>query len=339
METRTGQDSSKAPLTFCDVAAGFSDEEWTLLQRWQKELYHSVMKEIQQAFTSLGPLIANSVFSLRPNEQEDQDFQDIEIKSTITSVSRDVAAKSDLSFEANPYLKDPPDSVEKGNRDGPDTELEVTAPAFPISIKREDGLSSIDQSDPKSEGSTSSKIRDPFQSIEADGSLGDYCCAEKEERGRCLNSGPDGTSAVASIGINEEGEIYDLDVQNYISRESLSRSTGTGSRKRHAGSFFYGSRVYKPRAKIPNAQRLPRASGRRYPMNQRDPGHHQELRGEEDAELPSDIHQSQFRHSTGIASLGVTEHFRRLLDNGGTAALILLDLSMAFDTLSHTILL
>ncbi|XP_078511899.1 uncharacterized protein LOC144770938 [Lissotriton helveticus] len=294
MEARTGlqrQGSTQAPVTFCDVAAGFSDEEWKLLQHWQKELYQNVMKEILQAFTSLGPLIATSVFSLRPKEKEDQSFQDIEIKGTITSVSREAAAKPDLSFEVNQCLKDPQGSEEKDSKDGLSAGPKVTAPVFSISIKKEGELSPIDRLDPKSEGSVSSKIRVPFQSIEADGSLGDYCCAKKEESGPCLDSGPDVTAAVASIGINEEGETYDLGIQNYTSRESVSRPTGSGSRKRNATSSLSGSKVYKPRAKHSSAPRLQRAYGRKVSMGQRGSGHDLELRGEEAAELQRDVPQ------------------------------------------------
>ncbi|XP_069485159.1 zinc finger protein 776-like isoform X2 [Ambystoma mexicanum] len=64
------QDSCKVPVTFQDVVACFSEEEWKLLQKWQNELYTNVMKEIHQALTSLGPVIASSVFSLRPQEIE-----------------------------------------------------------------------------------------------------------------------------------------------------------------------------------------------------------------------------------------------------------------------------
>ncbi|XP_069093011.1 zinc finger protein 436-like isoform X2 [Pleurodeles waltl] len=67
----TQQYSDKAPVTFQDVAACFSEEEWKLLHEWQKELYRNVMKEIHQALISLGPLIATSVFSLKANEKED----------------------------------------------------------------------------------------------------------------------------------------------------------------------------------------------------------------------------------------------------------------------------
>ncbi|XP_069063528.1 gastrula zinc finger protein XlCGF57.1-like [Pleurodeles waltl] len=64
------QDSNTAPVTFHDVAAYFSDEEWMLLYNWQNELYANVMKEINQALTSLGPVIAASVFSLRAKDKK-----------------------------------------------------------------------------------------------------------------------------------------------------------------------------------------------------------------------------------------------------------------------------
>lgn len=45
------------------------------------------------------------------------------------------------------------------------------------------------------------------------------------------------------------------------------------------------------------------------------------------------------KHGTETALLAVTEEARRILDQGGTAAIILLDLSAAFDTVNHEILL
>ncbi|XP_069095180.1 uncharacterized protein [Pleurodeles waltl] len=66
--------SNKAPVTFSDVVACFSEEEWKLLHEWQNELYNKVMKEIHQAMNSLGPLIANFVFSLSAKEKEDVCF-------------------------------------------------------------------------------------------------------------------------------------------------------------------------------------------------------------------------------------------------------------------------
>ncbi|XP_069482308.1 zinc finger protein 776-like isoform X3 [Ambystoma mexicanum] len=68
----------KGQITFQDVAACFSEEEWKLLHEWQKELYKSVMNDIHQALVSLGPLIATSVFSLRAKEKEHLSSVDIQ---------------------------------------------------------------------------------------------------------------------------------------------------------------------------------------------------------------------------------------------------------------------
>ncbi|XP_069482286.1 zinc finger protein 16-like isoform X5 [Ambystoma mexicanum] len=51
------------------VASYFSEEEWKLVQVWQKGLYSNMMKEIDNALISLGPVIA-SVFSLRIQKKE-----------------------------------------------------------------------------------------------------------------------------------------------------------------------------------------------------------------------------------------------------------------------------
>ncbi|XP_069500297.1 zinc finger protein 684-like [Ambystoma mexicanum] len=58
-------------VVFHDVSACFSEEEWKLLHEWQKELYRNVMKEIHQALTSLGPLIATTVFKLSAKETQE----------------------------------------------------------------------------------------------------------------------------------------------------------------------------------------------------------------------------------------------------------------------------
>lgn len=57
-------------VSFQDASSCFSEEEWTRLQEWQKKLCGNLMKEIQQALISLGPLIATSVFSLKAKEKQ-----------------------------------------------------------------------------------------------------------------------------------------------------------------------------------------------------------------------------------------------------------------------------
>ncbi|XP_069095212.1 zinc finger protein 282-like isoform X2 [Pleurodeles waltl] len=83
---------------FHDVSAYFSEEEWTLLQEWQKELYRNVMKEIHQALISLGPLIATAVCSVRTKEKEEMfavDKQSSESKPGIYSSPSDTIANPD----------------------------------------------------------------------------------------------------------------------------------------------------------------------------------------------------------------------------------------------------
>lgn len=60
----------------------------------------------------------------------------------------------------------------------------------------------------------------------------------------------------------------------------------------------------------------------------------------EDHQLLDDT-QFGFRrgHGTGTALIKASEHIRIILDQGGTAVLILLDLSAAFDTVDHAILI
>ncbi|XP_069489847.1 zinc finger protein 586-like isoform X2 [Ambystoma mexicanum] len=63
------QDSHKLPVSFCDVVASFSEEEWKLLHTWQEELYKNVMKEIHQALFSLGCQSNNKKNCLRMEEE------------------------------------------------------------------------------------------------------------------------------------------------------------------------------------------------------------------------------------------------------------------------------
>ncbi|XP_078540643.1 uncharacterized protein LOC144826116 [Lissotriton helveticus] len=113
------REGPEALLEFRDVAACFSEEEWKLLHRWQKELYRNVMKEIHQAFSSLGPLIASSVFSLRPEEAEElcsEDFGDFESGAPAGPPCGPIETEPVVSFsikhEDGLYFSDPTGAAE-----------------------------------------------------------------------------------------------------------------------------------------------------------------------------------------------------------------------------------
>ncbi|XP_030068849.1 zinc finger protein 211 isoform X3 [Microcaecilia unicolor] len=55
-----GPTSCQASVTFHDAVVCFSQEEWQLLEEWQKELYARVVKEIHRALFSLGCAIVHS---------------------------------------------------------------------------------------------------------------------------------------------------------------------------------------------------------------------------------------------------------------------------------------
>ncbi|XP_073529745.1 zinc finger protein 212-like isoform X1 [Phyllobates terribilis] len=60
--------SVRALVTFHDVSACFSAEEWGVLEDWQKELYKNVMREIHTTLLSMGYTILNPEQLLRVDE-------------------------------------------------------------------------------------------------------------------------------------------------------------------------------------------------------------------------------------------------------------------------------
>lgn len=231
------------PLTFRDVAACFFREEWKLLHDWQKELYRSVMKEVHQAFSSLGPLIATSVFSLRPKEAEDmwsEDFQDFEIRTSIEPSSGDATVNSDVVFNGNHNLKGPRSTAStKGHEDSSTEPADVAAVAS-FNIKQERRSYSVDEPDAEGRGTLTSSSVFAFHNTDVERQLKDYHFPKREENSICPNSGCGVTTTVTSIGINEDGETYPIDFQDCQRRENLTIPSGNQGmqRKKNMGHSF-----------------------------------------------------------------------------------------------------
>ncbi|KAJ1204815.1 hypothetical protein NDU88_000253 [Pleurodeles waltl] len=301
MKTRkdmSQRNSDQAPITFYEVAAYFSEEEWKLLHEWQKELYKSVMKEIQQAVISLGPLIATSVFALKPKTKDkmDQiDNMDSEI-SIMNSDLRDETVKSDMPLRktrmAAKHLKAAPDTDPKDIHDDPVTGHMIVKPdaafttskacqyqkeasdtytrdsqdgltsgyqtlnsnnnlrmvqelepkfmddygsteidsnihpclghedpsAVSFSVKEEGGTYFMDHPDAEEIENITETPRFPFHRNEIEASLREH--RGKEESSRSLKSVPNVTT-LPSIGINEEGETYQIEINGHRKREKM----------------------------------------------------------------------------------------------------------------------
>ncbi|XP_078511835.1 uncharacterized protein LOC144770910 [Lissotriton helveticus] len=116
--------SDEAQVTFQDASTYFPDAEWRLLQEWQKELYVNVMREIHQALTSLGPLIANTVFSLRAKAAQDLCHVGIPLsgkRNGVNASPSDPVTKPDEGFsmkrERNLRVNQPRDKLGRKRKD------------------------------------------------------------------------------------------------------------------------------------------------------------------------------------------------------------------------------
>ncbi|KAJ1112248.1 hypothetical protein NDU88_000516 [Pleurodeles waltl] len=216
LTSRTGKGTGhQALLTFQDVVACFSDEEWELLDKWQKDLYANVMKEIHQVFLSLGPVIANSVFSLRAKEKEgvcpldDEDFdrRDSEGLSQSATVSKLDACTT--SREVVPCLKDPLQTDGMGRPKRLCTERSENPDL--LSTGRIESLDRLDTDRRRSHdllGSDKKESPFPLEQVRRktldmlNTSQTDWC---KE---------PELTIVMVSDGIKEEQEVYPLAEQN-----------------------------------------------------------------------------------------------------------------------------
>ncbi|XP_069463733.1 zinc finger protein 135-like [Ambystoma mexicanum] len=198
------QDSNKAPVTFHDVAACFSVEEWELLHEWQKELYRNVMKDIQQALISLGPLIAKSVFSLRAKEAKDLWHADLHdsgkrknsnhSKKAFPCLASDsilqVEQETDLSLlEHRPSREDHVHTI-------PDSENEADKEVISITIKEEAEIYPVVQQN-----------------------------SEMRQNSNCPSVAHTATTPIVSVTIKGEEESFSMGRQNSEKNESISNSS------------------------------------------------------------------------------------------------------------------
>lgn len=195
------QDLDEAPGSFHDFAAHFSKAEWKLLHKWQRDLYEIMMKEIQQALTSLAPRISNSIFSLRPKEKEDlfrMDHQDSEIKNKTDCSLRPappIPPFSDDDDESEAHSMQNQDS-EGAQGSGRFTERAVNTSVVPFRIK-EEKASCFD----------------------------DYLISETQES---IDSPTehDSLAQIVSFVIKEDGTSDSMDHQDSDSRESSNTPAG-----------------------------------------------------------------------------------------------------------------
>ncbi|XP_078532596.1 uncharacterized protein LOC144818754 isoform X2 [Lissotriton helveticus] len=222
-------------VTFQDVAACFSEEEWKLLHEWQKELYKNVMKDIHQALVSLGPLIATSVFSLRAKEKED-----------IHSVSSQHSGRRQSdSNSPGCHVVDPDPSSWINNReevnvwDQQETNRRTDLDEHPSDCypaMRSDVFLQIQQEElhgrnwSRSEGSGINHNRSKGFPL-----LNDGVCWRKEQESNTFSMSstqaaqnirhPSRGQDVISFIIKEEGEANCEDHQDVVTREDINSST------------------------------------------------------------------------------------------------------------------
>lgn len=229
------QQDLKPPGTFLDVVACFSEDEWKLLHEWQNELFNNVMKEIHQALTSLGPVIASSVFSLRAKENEHQ----------ILSYGQDLERRIDNhvtrfpALDAGVILRMEQD-VEVGLAgDGTSKEERIIIPHSASPVDRTDALHKIKSDDnqetermqnnnfPSTGPGTFTPVTS-FRIIQQ----GEKSATSYQHSGTqdiSIQSGQDVNSEDISFRIKEEGDAYYKRYQDATVEDHMSVSRGVNT--------------------------------------------------------------------------------------------------------------
>ncbi|XP_063291947.1 zinc finger protein 624-like [Pelobates fuscus] len=103
--------SAQTPITFHDVAASFTEEQWMRLERRKRDLYQNVMKEIHNVLLTLGYVIANPdiLFNIKKSNHSCVriDYCNEERKNVITDhpdilITIEDDDDDDVSLQGNP---------------------------------------------------------------------------------------------------------------------------------------------------------------------------------------------------------------------------------------------
>ncbi|XP_069098909.1 zinc finger protein 432-like isoform X2 [Pleurodeles waltl] len=139
----------QVPIIFKDVAAYFSEEEWNVLQGWQKDLYKNVVKEIHRSMIALGFQIVNPSALLRIRRSEALNTRDkkrrLDIRDPITSCLESVNPDILLRITADEDACDRVQcaAVGSGNNSGRNADVVITS-VVSCTIKEELETSSMD---------------------------------------------------------------------------------------------------------------------------------------------------------------------------------------------------
>lgn len=201
------QNSDKGPVTFSDVAAYFSEAEWKLLDKCQKEFYQNVMKEIHQALILLGYKIVNRDILLRVSNGEEVQLRGhINQEKSEGITDPPVAIQPDILLRIKQEVQEPGDWDPISSEDTDDTDVDM--PGAELQLVSPDILSRMD---PESE----------VCSIDAEGSeIGESCKSPSTGTERML-----GTSQ-ASLCIKEEEEFVPIDQRDSEERKIMNSLAG-----------------------------------------------------------------------------------------------------------------
>ncbi|XP_069098859.1 uncharacterized protein [Pleurodeles waltl] len=160
-------------VTFHDVAAYLSEEEWTSLSERQKEIYKNVMVEIHNAMIFLGYQIINADTLIRVYKGEEIAIRrsiGLEKRTVVgdsASSACDTTVKADIlcrvKHKEYPCSSDTHGREETEIRSSPSTGDPIITSVFTLSDKEEEGLRRKNRPEPeRREHVASSQTGDPF---------------------------------------------------------------------------------------------------------------------------------------------------------------------------------